>query len=257
MGWGIFSSSAEAKHLDRQIYRHSQLTLALASWEIGSWTSATLGRQRQDSDLVGASLMDLQPATLSDLFWEYALAETQNDERHDRMYSRGLGPELFLRVRANKWEELTPKDWDRLRATVEATRPDYVSPLLSLDLSWKVGWIETEEIPMLRTPGLNIFRPFAPSRGLAEFATSLQTKRALSSLAVERNFWRMVPRFDPTRMLGAPVVIGKDISGPFTIVEGMTRLSVLCARVKNAESVPPRIRIVVGLGTRAREWPFF
>lgn len=201
--------------------------------------------------------MDVHPGTFSDLLWEFALAETQNDERHGRMYSQGLGPELFHRVRANRREELTRADWERLRTTVVATRPEYLSPLLSLELTWNTGWMETREIAELRTPGLNLFRSLAPSRGLAEFVTSLESGKPVSGLAVEENFRRIRPSFDLSRMLGAPVVIGERSTGPFTIVEGMTRLSVLCSRERHAELVPPGIRLIVGLGSRAKEWPFY
>lgn len=201
--------------------------------------------------------MDVRPATLNDLLWEFALAETQNDVRHDRMYSQGLGPDLFYRVRTNQREELKHADWELLRSTVLATRPDYLPPILSLELSWNTGWIETRELGELKTPGLNMFRPLAPSRRLAEFVASLENERLVSGLAVEENFRRIRSTFNPSRMLGAPVVIGERSTGPFTIVEGMTRLSVLCSKVRHAEPVPPGIRLVVGLGNRAKEWPFY
>ena len=201
--------------------------------------------------------MQLQPATLSDFLWEFALAETQNDERHDRMYSQGLGPDLFRRVRSNQRQELEAVDLGRLRATIEATRPDYLSPLLSLELAWNVGWIETHALSELRIPALNIFRPLAPSRRLSDFVASLEASPSHPGLAVEENFRRIRPAFDPSRMLGAPVVIGEGATGPFTIVEGMTRLSVLCSRERHAESVPQGIRLIVGIGLRASRWPFW
>jgi len=40
----------------------------------------------------------IEDGSQTDFFWEFARAEVQNDSRHDRMYSLGLGPDLFARV---------------------------------------------------------------------------------------------------------------------------------------------------------------
>lgn len=201
--------------------------------------------------------MEMRPATISDFVWEFGLAETQNDERHDRMYSRGLGSDLFHRVRSNQRQALTEVDWERLRATIEATRPDYISSLWPLDLERKIGWLETGLVPELRVPFLEIFRPLAPSQILSDFVKSLEAGPPTARLAVEENFRSIRTAFDPSRMLGAPLVIGERATGPFTIVEGVTRLSVLCSRERHGEPTPPSVRLVLGVGSRASRWPFW
>ncbi len=202
-------------------------------------------------------IVDRRPVSSSEALWEFAVAETQNDVRHDRAYSRGLGPGLFERVRTDRRTGRTRADRRRLRSTVVGTRPKYLASLVSLQLSWSTGEIAAREIPGLRVPNLDLFRPRAPSRGLAEFVESLEAEKGDPDLAVAANYRRIRGAFRPGRMRGAPVVIGERSGGPFTIVEGMTRLSVLCSKVTHGERVPARVRVVAGLGARARAWPFY
>ena len=195
-----------------------------------------------------------EPASLFDLFWEFARAEVQNDHRHQRAYSRGLGPELFARVRAGERERLDRSARSRLRSTVLLTRPEYLRPLVRLGLRWSFGELPPSGLSRLRVPNLDIFRPTAPSRMLHDLAEALE--RGTSSVwpPLAQNYRRMRPRFDPRRMIGTPVVIGTSPRGPFTIVEGLTRLSVLASRWERRQTVPPRIRLLFGLGPTARRW---
>lgn len=201
--------------------------------------------------------MELRRATLADFLWEFCLAETQNDTRHGRTYSRGLGPDLFRRVRGNHREGLAREEWGRLRSTVVATRPDYLGSLLSLGLRWNRGRIAAREIGELKVPALHLFRPLAPSRSMQEFVSSLERGERGNDIAVAKNFRRIRPIFEDSRRHGAPIVIGASARGPFTIVEGMTRLSVLWSRQRHAEPAPASCPLVVGIGPRVVDWPFY
>jgi hypothetical protein len=201
-------------------------------------------------------LTKLRPASLVDLFWEFAVAETQNDERHDRLYSLGLGTDLFTRVRANKRGSITPGEWERVRSTVLGTRPEYLPPLLSLRLRWNTGWVETAKLAEFNVPRLNIFLPTAPSRKLSEFAAAVE-RGARPGNNFAEHYQRLRRTFQAVKMVGAPVVLCEVEIGPFTIVEGLTRLSVLCSRFSSGEAVPPRVRLLIGKGRAAAKWQFF
>jgi hypothetical protein len=196
----------------------------------------------------------LEAATETDLFWEFARAEVRNDLRHDRTYSRGLGPALLARVRSGARTGLGTSDRSVLRATVLATRPEYLRPLLRLGLRWSFGRLPPEELPRLRVPNLDIFRSTAPSRRLRDFAAALDRETPGLWPPVAENYRAMRPRFDPGQMVGAPIVVGATLRGPFTVVEGLTRLSVLASRWQRGEPVPPGIRILLGVGPRVRDW---
>lgn len=200
--------------------------------------------------------MELRKGSVSDLFWEFGYAESQNDERHDRCYSQGLGPGLFERVRAGERGTLTPQDWERLRATVVGTRPEYLRPLETLELEWLQGWVRPGELPELKVPRLNIFLPSAPSRRLAEFVETLE-EGGQPGNGFASHYERLKGSFDPQKVRGAPVLLCESDQGPFTIVEGMTRLSVLCCRSSLGRPVPPRVQVLVGRGPRVVEWPFY
>ncbi len=201
-------------------------------------------------------LPKLRPASLVDLFWEFAVAETQNDERHDRLYSQGLGANLLTRVRANERASITPREWQRVRSTVLGTRPVYLPLLLSLRLRWNTGWVKTAKLAEFRVPRLNIFLPTAPSRKLSDFAAALE-RGAQPGNNFVAHYQRLKRTFQAEKMVGAPVVLCEAESGPFTIVEGLTRLSVLCSRFSSGDEVPPRVRLLIGKGRAAAKWPFY
>lgn len=196
----------------------------------------------------------LTPATVDDLFWEFARAEVRNDARHDRMYSRGLGAELVSKVRSGQRGVLSRSERARVRATVLSTRPGYLRPLLRLGLRWSYGELPSGELLQLRVPDLDIFRSTAPSQLLQDYAAALDRGGPHLWPPLAKNFRAIRPRFDPRRMVGVPIVIGSSPRGPFTIVEGTTRLSVLVSRLGRGQSRPPKIRLLFGLGPRAPHW---
>ena len=199
----------------------------------------------------------IEPAFVSDMFWEFARAEVQNDRRHGRKYSRGLGNELFDRVRSGNRHWLDRAALARLRSTVLSTRPEYLASLPSLGLRWCYAELPTRELPCLRVPDLDIFRPTAPTHILEELVTALDSRARNLWPPVERNYRKMRPNFDPTRMVGTPIVIGTSLRGPFTIVEGLTRLCVLTSLSREIERISPSTRLLFGVGARARSWKFF
>lgn len=195
-----------------------------------------------------------EEATWNDFFWEFAQAEVQNDARHDRMYSRGLGPDLFAKVRSGRQDELDRTERSLVRSTVLSTRPEYLRPLCRLGLRWSYAELAPRDLPLLRVPDLNIFRATAPSRLLRDFASALDRGELTQWPPLAKNYRRLRTRFDPGRMVGAPIMIGTSQRGPFTIVEGVTRLSILVSRWQQGEPVPPKIPLLIGVGPKALGW---
>jgi len=212
-------------------------------------------RRRRNASAGQLSL--IEEASPTDFFWEFARAEAENDARHDRTYSRGLGPGLLARVRSGTKDGLDRSELSRIRSTVLSTRPEYLRPLLRLGLQWSFGALPSANLPRLRVPALDIFTPTAPSRLLGDFAQALDRGERSVWRPVALNYQRMRPRFDPGRTVGGPIVVGTSQQGPFTIVEGLTRLSILASRLRRGEPVPAMSRLLVGMGPRARTWRFF
>ncbi len=205
----------------------------------------------------GRGLRLVEDAPAADFYWEFARAETQNDARHSQIYSRGLGPALFARVRHGKKDGVDRSELSLIRSTVLSTRPEYLRPLLRLGLRWSFGDLPSASLIQLRVPDLEIFRPTAPSRLLGDFASALDREERGVWRPVARNHRRIRSCFDPDRMVGTPIVVGTSPQGPFTIVEGLTRLSVLASRFGSGETVPPRSRLLIGVGPKASAWRFF
>ena len=213
---------------------------------LSPWTSRESGS--------GMQVELLEDASLNDFLWEFARAELQNDSRQGRIYRRRLGSELFARVRSGVKEGLDRSERPLVRNTVLSTRPEYLRPLLRLGLRWSYGELPPQELSRLRVSDLNIFRPTAPSRLLQNFAAALDRGGPALWPPVAKNYCRMRPRFDPDRMVGVPIVIGTSRRGPFTIVEGLTRLSVLASRRLRGEPLPRGTHLLLGLGPKARDW---
>ena len=199
----------------------------------------------------------LASATRADFFREFARAEVHNDARHNRAYSRGLGLDLFARVRSGDMDGIDRKGHSLIRSTVISTRPTFLRPLLRLGLRWSYGDLSPSGLSRLRVPDLDIFRHTAPSRCLGDFVLALDRGEGGVWRPLARNYGRMRSRFDPRRMVGVPIVVGATSRGPFTVVEGLTRLSILVSRLGRGEPVPRRIRALIGLGPKAENWKFF
>ncbi len=263
--WGRVSQPAQREWVKNAV-REWPVTAKARRFEFinAELSPARILRQLGDSsgqdrhgDARDGRLKLIEDASPTDFFWEFARAEVQNDRRHDRMYSRRLGPNLFAQVRSGKKDGIVRSELSLIRATVLSTRPEYLRPLLRLGLRWSFGELPAQELPHLRVPNLDIFRPTAPSRLLGDFALALDRGERGVWRPVARNYRRIRPRFDPGRMAGVPIVVGTSPQGPLTIVEGLTRLSILASRLRRGEPVPATSRLLVGLGPKARSWRFF
>jgi hypothetical protein len=63
--------------------------------------------------------------------------------------------------------------------------------------------------------------------------------------------------FDFRRARGCPVLIAERTEGPYVLAEGLTRVCVLMSRRARGETVPPGVKVLLGVTPNAPEWPWF
>jgi hypothetical protein len=58
-------------------------------------------------------------------------------------------------------------------------------------------------------------------------------------------------------MRGLPILVAEKEEGPYTEVEGLTRMSCLLSKMNKGEAVPDSISAILGVSPRIREWNFY
>jgi hypothetical protein len=201
-------------------------------------------------------MISLERGSARDLFWNFARAEFEIPESGIRHTQPEISPGLRARVLRNERASLSDRDWKSLRAAVLSTRADIVQALLDLGVEWFRGELPSNEWATVRVMNLHIFTRIAPSRRLIELATALDAG-AVPSVWTPSNYARLRSTFDVSRMHGDPIVVARRRAGPYTLVEGTTRMCVLLSKTEHGEIDVPSIPVVLGLSPRLERWEFY
>jgi hypothetical protein len=188
---------------------------------------------------------------------EVLLAYAQS-EMLSRRWSQGLGIELkqmFLeRVRYSPVEEWTTEDRANLLAAVRAFRPPLLDPVLRLGARWFSATLAASELPQLRLPPSEELRGLAPDRQLSSLVASLEKGRDTPDAEFSGGYRHMKNAYAPGRMHGRPCLVSKVPEGPYTVVEGLSRLAVLLWRAQSLKPVPDQLPVLLGTTERLDEW---
>ena len=193
------------------------------------------------------------PANAQDVFWNFARAEFEvplGGARH----TQPVIPET-LRTKAirGERENLSSDEWHRLEKALLSTRGTIVTPVLDRVREWRLVELLSKELPDLRVMNLRIFSSVAPSRRLDDFAAALD--RGEFPRIWDPKFYRdLRARFDLRRMHGVPILVATRRSGPYTVVEGTTRISVMVSKLITRELKVRAVPAVLGLGGRLKGW---
>jgi hypothetical protein len=159
------------------------------------------------------------------------------------------------KVDADSRSALTPDDWDKLKQAVLQVRFPILLDLLHLGTTWHTAVVGIAELPQFRVMNFPPHAKLAPGRTFGEFTKRLDEGRdPVDDPAFGQNYRKMRPILDPVRMRGTPIVVCPSLDGPFTGLEGYTRMSVLISRNAAGESVPREIPILIGECSRLPEW---
>jgi hypothetical protein len=103
---------------------------------------------------------------------------------------------------------------------------------------------------------LRIFVRIAPSRRLMDMTTALDHGSVPQGWD-PLNYPRLRSTFKLSRMHGNPILVAQRPSGPYTLIEGVTRMCVLLSKSLQGEIDLPHIPVVLGVSRRFDRWDFF
>ena len=179
-------------------------------------------------------------------------------EMFSRRWAEGLAnclPEAVAeRVRYAPRSEWSEDDRKTLLDAVRTFRPPLLDPLLGLGASWSAASLTVTDLPGLRVVSTKEFQGLAPDGCLATLVASIDRGGDTPDAEFSGSYRRVKSSFSPTKMQGRPCLIAKVREGPYTVLEGLTRLAVLQSRASNGKSVPDPLEVYSGVTDRLDAW---
>jgi len=194
--------------------------------------------------------------TVRDFLWNFARAEFEIPPSGPRHTQPEIAAELRGRILRGERESLSPTDWRRLHEAVVSTRSTIVNPVIALVREWFLGEITPSDLADLRVMNLRIFTSMVPSRRLVDFAKALD-RGVFPRIWDPKHYRELRAHFDISRMHGAPILVGERPTGPFTVIEGTTRLSVATSMRDLGELGWATLPVVAGVGAGIAGWEWY
>jgi hypothetical protein len=191
-----------------------------------------------------------------DVFCQFAAAEVDSP-RYGQPFESIVGQVKATRLRTTPLELWTDADCDAGVAGVTAIRGHYVRSIFALEPEWRIGSIPIQELADIRLIQLPAFASIAPRRTLFEFVRALDSGRDTQGDSFGSSYRQFRPKFDVASMRGLPILLAKSDVGPYTEVEGLTRLCCLLSMHLNGETVPDAVDVVLGISRRVESWPWY
>jgi len=197
--------------------------------------------------------MTFTPCSEKELYWNFACAEA-NSPRYGSFYQQLPAP-LLERVRLGRRDELSESDWKVVKAAVTALRSPLTGQLLELGTDWYEGSLRTGKLDQVRLLNYRPFVQLASTRDLGSFVTQLDAGRdPPGDEGFGQNYRRFRQEYDPSKSVGRPVLVGPSLKGPYTEIEGLTRMCTLISKRRANEAVPPEVSVLVGVCLQFEYW---
>jgi hypothetical protein len=149
---------------------------------------------------------------------------------------------------------LTQNDWDRLKSAVLNVRFPILLDLLQLDIVWYGAELDPSDLPDVRIMNYEPHVRLAPSRTLSAFTAAIDAGQNPPGESEFSESYRVVrDTFRSDSVRGRPILVAEAASGPFTLLEGYTRLTILTS-LWSAGKINFQIPILLGICPRLKEW---
>jgi len=200
-------------------------------------------------------VIELKPASERDVFWNFARAETDS-VRFSKYYEPELSVEVLDRLRLNDRAAMSESEWEDLSRVVRQVRGGVLELPLRLGAVWYFGNLPVAILPGVRVMNLPQFVAVAPTRTLREFVKALDSGASLPGDGpFGENYRRLLPQFDLSKMRGIPVVVSPSITGPYELIEGVTRTSIILSKSTRGESALKAVPALLGISPGLSDYP--
>jgi hypothetical protein len=197
--------------------------------------------------------MIFKPCADRELYWNFACAEA-NSSRYGGFYQQ-LPASLLDRIRRGKRDELSEEDWKMVKAAVIALRGPLTTQLVELGTDWHEGGLAIKKLNQVRLLNYSPFVQLAPSRDLGSFVTALDAGRdPPGDEGFGQNYRRFRQEYDIAKPVGRPILVAPALKGPYTEIEGLTRMCTLISKHRANETVPAEIPVLVGVCLQFDQW---
>ena len=201
-------------------------------------------------------LQVLRPIDGRAVYCQFAAAEVVS-RRYGNRYEAVLGSPRVERLRSVPFSEWTGDDEAAAKAGVRAVRGAYVEKLMSIGPRWVCGQLTVQALADVKVCNYPPLASVVRSRRLTEFVQALESGADTPGDGFAEHYRVFRPTFDPSLMRGVPILVAESETGPYTGVEGLTRMCCLVSRSLQGESLPADIEVVVGTSPRVADWPWF
>jgi hypothetical protein len=202
---------------------------------------------------LGKRMRIVDDATERDMAWEWAIAEVESS-RFGGGYA-GLDPRIRSVLAKGVKEDLSPRELDLVTKAVRNVRRPILEDLIQFGTEWKEAQLELDEVGALRVVNWPPLVDIGPSRTIGGIARFLDRGGVPPrDPAFGENYRMLRSGFDQAKLRGKPILVSDEDGGPFEVLEGYTRLSVIASKHAAGEMGHVPIPVIAGFTPRLREW---
>jgi hypothetical protein len=197
--------------------------------------------------------MHFTPCSERELYWNIACAEA-NSPRYGGIYAR-VPPPLLDRIKRGAHDELSAGDLQAVTAIVKTYRAPLLEGLVELGTDWFQGALPATSLEAIRLLNYGPFVCLAPRRDLGTFVTALDAGHdPPGDENFGQNYRRFRAEYDSAKSVGRPVLVAATLEGPYTEIEGLTRMCSLISKLRAGEPVEPRLPVLIGICLQFEFW---
>ena len=186
------------------------------------------------------------------VIWIFVQSELDSP-RWSRRLLPNLSHALTTKVRSDDYAAVTGYERTELRRAIVAHRGRFVESLLQPATKWTSVILDVTILAELRVVAEKDFVERAPSRLLGEFAAAADAG-ASTIPDFDIPYSKIRASFDPGRSRGVPILVATDENGPYTIAEGLTRLTCLVSLKREGQIGVESIDAVLGVNPSFAAW---
>jgi hypothetical protein len=171
-------------------------------------------------------------------------------------FEKQLPSETVRRLRSTPGTSWSEEDRRLAIDGLESYRPGFFRSVTNLGAIWTDATVSPAEVPGLRVTAGSWWGGLSPKWDLPTLLDSFLAGKDTPEGDSAKRVSDLAKTFDESKCRGRPILVGKTVDGPFTILEGTTRLLAILTRSRSGLSVPDPISVYVGLTPRYAEWIF-